>query len=144
MNSLRSGSNNLNVFKFDLPRGKGIYKIIQWPRNLFRKIKWAYQRVTKGYCDYDVYSLDVFYANLFVVSLRELAEKENGYPAIYDIKYKDLTSEEKLHIWKDKINSIADNFVIDEERYFISKAEYVDKFNRGFKKLNESFTDLWW
>ena len=78
------------------------------------------------------------------MSLRELAEKENGYPGIYEIKYKDLTSEEKLRVWKDKINSIADNFVIDEEKYFISKAEYVDKFKRGFKKLNENFMDLWW
>lgn len=144
MSSSKSGSSQLNIFKLNLHYTRGLRGVIESPRNLFLKLKWAYQRISKGYCDYDVYSLDIFYANLFVESLRELARVELGYPGYYDEKYSNLTSEEKLKIWKDKINLIADSFVIDEEDYFISKNKYVKKFKNGFKMLEENFTELWW
>lgn len=144
MTSSKSGSSQLNIFKLNLHYIRGLRGVIESLRNLFLKLKWAYQRIVKGYCDYDVYSLDIFYANLFVESLRELARVELGYPGYYDEKYSNLTSEEKLKIWKDKINLIADSFVIDEEDYFIFRNRYVEKFKNGFKMLEENFTELWW
>ena len=144
MSSSKSGSSQLNIFKLNLHYIRGLRGVIESLRNLFLKLKWAYQRIVKGYCDYDVYSLDIFYANLFVESLRELARVELGYPGYYDEKYSNLKSEEKLKIWKDKINLIADSFVIDEEDYFISRNRYVEKFKNGFKMLEENFTELWW
>ena len=140
----KSISSKLNIFRLNLHCARGLRRFIELPQNLFLKLKWAYQRISKGYCDYDVYSLDIFYANLFVESLRELARVEVGYPGYYDEKYSNLTSEEKLQLWKDKINLIADSFVIDEEDYFISRNKYVKKFKNGFKMLEENFTELWW
>lgn len=56
-------------------------------RLFFRRFKWAYQRATRGYCDFDIWEMDSFYLNLFRESLHELANTTNGYPS-------DMTFEE--------------------------------------------------
>lgn len=70
----------LSVFKFY----KGWYKfpssIFQHIKNFFKKIKFAYQRITKGYCDYDLYELDQYYKKLMYSTLIDFAKNTNSYP----------------------------------------------------------------
>lgn len=54
-----------------------------WGKNLgifFRQFKWAYQRITKGYCDFDWYDLDTYLAQLMANAIDDLAEYGMGYP----------------------------------------------------------------
>ena len=54
-----------------------------WPSNFrvfFRQFKWAYQRITKGYCDFDYWDWDTWMSQLIAQSLKELADKTHGYP----------------------------------------------------------------
>lgn len=44
---------------------------------LFRKIKYCWQRITKGYCGYDLIDLNDYYAQIIVDSLIEF--KDSGY-----------------------------------------------------------------
>ena len=57
--------------------------ISNWPRNFrlfFRQFKWAYQRITRGYCDADTYDLDSYYLDLFHATINHLADTTHGYP----------------------------------------------------------------
>lgn len=54
-----------------------------WGKNMrifFRQFKWAYQRITKGYCDCDWYDLDTYLAQLMADTIDDLAEYGIGYP----------------------------------------------------------------
>lgn len=54
-----------------------------WGKNIgifFRQFKWAYQRITKGYCEYDWIDLDKYLAQLMADTIDELAEYGIGYP----------------------------------------------------------------
>ena len=58
-----------------------------YPRNLwynikhfFRTIKWGWQRATRGYSDYDIWDLDVYYSNIMIASLSQFRAEAIGYP----------------------------------------------------------------
>ena len=72
--------NKLNVFKY------GIYSW-KYPRNwfsnigmFFRNLKRAKDRATKGFCDWDIWDLDVWLLELLPASLKEFKDKTQGYP----------------------------------------------------------------
>ena len=70
----------MNVFKIKLGVHhfpKGIFPKIKL---FFKKIKWAYQRITRGFCDYDLYELDEFYKKLISNTLYEFAKKIDCNP----------------------------------------------------------------
>lgn len=72
--------NNLNVFKnpklpLKYPSNWGA--II---RTFFRSFKWAYQRVTRGFADYDVWDFDSFLLNILANGLEHLADTTMSYP----------------------------------------------------------------
>lgn len=93
--------NDLNVFNI-----KWLYRWrnpLNWPRNIkiiFRSFKMAYQRVTKGYCDWDIYDLDWYYSRLIGHSLKELGDITISHP--YNIKYED---------WKKMLGELGDQFL---------------------------------
>lgn len=94
-----------------------------WPRNVkyfFRTLKYAYQRITKGYCDSDLWSLDMYYAKLISTSLKEFADITHSYPY-------NSTPEE----WKEELLKIAECFENSIE------PEEVDKYFEQYLELRE-------
>ena len=72
--------NSLNVF--NNPYYKWRYPSC-WLKNirmLLHSIKYAYQRVTKGYANCDTFDLDNYYLNIFTGTLNHLADNHWGYP----------------------------------------------------------------
>ena len=54
-----------------------------WPANFrmfFRQFKWAYQRVTKGYCDFDYWDMDTHLSYLIPDMLERFIKDGHGYP----------------------------------------------------------------
>lgn len=75
-----------------------------WLRNIkqfFRNIKWAYQRITKGYCDYDLWSIDNWISKLMHDALIEFESNCHGFP----IEFENDKSE-----WNRILLSMADYF----------------------------------
>ena len=63
---------NTNVFKFGYyPCGR-VKNIFHNIKNFFRTLKWAWQRAVNGYCDFDLYDLDIYHTNMMIKALREL------------------------------------------------------------------------
>ena len=53
-------------------------------KQFFRNIKYAYQRITKGYCDQDKWNLNTYLSNLLYLSLTDLSEHHCGFPTSYE------------------------------------------------------------
>lgn len=69
----------LNVWKF-LNDGNIFRRI----GGFFNKVKYARDRARKGFCDYDLCDLDIFFVDLIIRALEEHKEFALGYP---DSKY---------------------------------------------------------
>lgn len=92
--------NNLNVFNTHWSPWK--YPS-NWARNIrvfFRQFKWAYQRATRGFCDYDYWDLDIYLSELMAQSIKELAEKTHSYPGTEEFP--------TYESWRDYLYKIAD------------------------------------
>ena len=47
---------------------------------VFRKLKWKFQKMKKGYCDQDIWGMDYWFFEQFPKMLRELRETKHGVP----------------------------------------------------------------
>ena len=72
--------NNLNVFNTHWCPWKYPSNWIKNSRLFFRQFKWAYQRVTRGFCDFDVWDLDTYLSQLLSQSIEHLAKTSHSYP----------------------------------------------------------------
>ena len=118
-------------------------------KRLPRQLKWAKQRVTKGYCCSDWYDMDSWFAHVVADMFDEYAENTCSYP--WEINnpddWEDILKEMATHLRNAGIEEIA------EERYSHmadSKAkireqnkwrkEELHKFCELFEKY---YFDLW-
>lgn len=116
----------LNVFEYGIDN----WKPRQWFHNIrqfFRNIRFAWQRATKGYCDWDTWDLDTFYTNLLIDSLQKFRKEANGHPMY-------LQSIEAWHEILDEIilllKQYAEEAPIEEENeYETAYYEYLKKSN---------------
>lgn len=105
-----------------------------WFRNVklfFRQIKWAWQRATRGYCDWDVWDLEAFYLPLMRDSINKLAEVSHGYPATNDWTYDSWTAY--LKTLADALNDcMADSAELNQywsdfDKMLTNEQEYSDE-----------------
>lgn len=140
-------------------------------RLFFRQFKWAYQRATRGYCDYDVWDLDSYYLDLFFVTLNHLADTAYGYPGTKEFPtYEDwqrALKEMAWHFfkanesndyfphpaedkWWEAVKNDSEPWSRDDEN---SKAMLAESYvlaskrdielKKGLEKLNKVFRHLW-
>ena len=89
--------NNLNILRYGYTKD-----IISNIKQFFRNIRYAYQRITKGYCDADLWNLDGYYSEFFYCTLNELADISHGWPQSEKFpRYED---------WQKYIREMANHF----------------------------------
>lgn len=145
----RNPQDGLNVFKkieYKWLSPRGFYENI---KNFFRKIKWAYQRIVRGYADIDLWNFDIYLSNLMYVALNDLANNSYGFPGTepYDTPEK----------WKNFLTELADHFfysqpengsdeeqkqwnAYDEMNSWISR-DYTEPDSNGFYVLKTDYKD---
>ena len=118
-------------------------------RNICNIVKWSYQRVTRGYCDADIWNLDNYFLEMIPGTLELLSDKTDSYPS-------DIT--ECCGEWKSLLTKVAHCFIqanIRRERsdrydlYSVKDRlkclEESDELMReGLRLLGRIFWDLWW
>lgn len=72
--------NKLNVFNQSYSPWRYPSNWIRNMRLFGRQFKWAYQRITRGFCDYDVWDLDSHLSELLIQTIKQLAKTSHGYP----------------------------------------------------------------
>ncbi len=146
----------LNCFKYGYCSWKNPRNWFHNIKNFFVTLKYARQRAVKGYCDYDLWDLDIFYRNLLIESLKDFKKRQCGYPS-------NMKSEEE---WSDYLNKMIEHFEksktwwerddqIDEEmdnanamiEYLTHERELEEEtkehLKQGFEMLSKHFNSLW-
>lgn len=135
----------MNVFKFSYYPWRYIRN---WGHNFkqfFINIKWAFQRATRGYCDFDLWDLDYFYTKLFIDTLKNFSEKNQGIPNAF---YNKDDEQASVNAWSDYIMDMREDFVktlealeADTPEEWEEKSASIDD---GLNKLKKVYYDLWW
>lgn len=113
-------------------------------RQLLRLPKYGWQRITRGYCDYDTWNLDSYYSNLISSSIMYLREHTHGYPVEFQ------TFEE----WQDTLFNIAKNLsesnidVLDLKDWTVEKHDKLEatrkaQQNYALDLLKKYYDNLW-
>ena len=141
--------NKLNVFSgcfYKSPRF--------WLKNIkmfFRCIKWSYQRITRGYCDADLWDYFTYHSELIIQSLTSFVNNHNGFPTYLN----DDTKIENDEQWVIYLTEIVNHFktaMIYEDFYdelgnlqaYKDASDKEDaEFALGFKMLENVYRNLW-
>jgi len=125
----------------------------EYVQDVCRKIKWFYQRGTRGYSDRDTWSLDWHLCEYMGNALRELAENVHGVPG-FDIGRHPLSENPNdwefltIEEWRATILYIADTFDLGRkiQDYDVpgDKMEAAMlRFQHGMRMFTEYFFNLW-
>ena len=109
----------LSVFKHYTP-----YQVIRHPINTLKDIKYtlrdAWQRMTKGYCCYDIWGLSEWFLNIMPEMLEELRTTCHGYPG-----FEPFDTPEK---WDEHLRDLVARFTALQEENWEKRNEYTEEF----------------
>ena len=115
----------MNILK-NYPYAKRYYLTHPWKivSQTFRNIKFAWQRITKGYCEYDYWDIDCYLLKLLPELFDDFRKNLHGYPCSF-------TEEE----W--------DNFLLKEviEPLRNARDDQNVEINEFEEKVNDYFKD---
>jgi hypothetical protein len=132
-----------NVLKPDFPAFRPWKRY--WWRSVFlyrRNLRWAYQRVTRGWAQCDAWSMDYFLSPVIAEMARRL--KNGPCPGEPGESF-----EESQKKWDAILDQIADGF---DAGYKISDMKWEDekerrllqkKFDAGFRLFHKWYFSLW-
>ena len=93
-----------------------------------------YQRITKGYCESDLFSLDEHLLDLLPAMIRDFRDNIYSYPGEYGFEG-----------WKNYLTEMANHFEMAhtwfDEEPDIYKNEYTDEF-REAARMDPKFPDI--
>lgn len=91
------------------------------------KIRECYQRIKRGWCDSDVFSIDNWFESVIVDMLKQLKETKHGYPC-------DMTAEQ----WDKELDRMIYCFTEMQEDKCSEKNEYEEEYiqQMGFKQVD--------
>lgn len=137
----------MNVFKMYYYRKRFIFKNI---KQFLHNLKYAWQRITRGYADCDVYNLDWFLEQVLKGALIKLANTTHSYPDAY----------ENLESWQEDLKRISklvglsnvddrlsecydEDMCLNKEKYMSLIEECVNYRNEIFDWLKLNINHLW-
>lgn len=127
---MKKEKNRLSVFNTDWCPWK---YLSNWPRNVrlfFRQFKWAYQRVTRGFCDFDTWDLDTYFSMFLADSIKHLADNTHSYPGT-----EEFPTYESWHDYLYKISDLL-NYSLGELPNEYEEAWLKKWENKGLDFIN--------
>ena len=124
MKKVNDKFNNRNVFKLYPHNWKRPSNWWDNIKDFFRGFKYAYQRATKGYCDYDLFSIYDWFLEMFPNMLKEFSDGTHGYP--WDMEEKE---------WG--------KYLVEMGEHFLNACkEYEDSSPEARKEYDELYEDF--
>ena len=132
--------------------GKEPWKI---PKVIFRNIKYSWQRISKGYCDKDLWSIDYWFMNIIPEMLQEFKNKKQGSPGVLgqdyinedgircnDMCHKEWDSilEEMIFLFREMNSETCQRKNIYEKEVCDYREECK---NKAFNLFSKCFYHLW-
>ena len=132
------------------------WRVLDLLKQIRKDIKWSHQRIWKGYCDYDLYSIYDWFLEIMPSMLGEYKQKRHGSPAgkNEEIQSMFLTEEERDNATHAEWDNTLDRMVfllheMEEKRnpYADEYFGMVDKYREGPTKLPDGcvsyrYTDI--
>ena len=116
--------NNRNVFKLYPHNWKRPSNWWDNIKDFFRGFKYTYQRATKGYCDYDLFSISDWFLEMFPNMLKEFSNGTHSYP--WDMEEKE---------WR--------KYLVEMREHFLNACkEYEDSSPEARKEYDELYKDF--
>ena len=116
--------NNRNVFKLYPHNWKRPSNWWDNIKDFFRGFKYTYQRATKGYCDYDLFSISDWFLEMFPNMLKEFSDGTHSYPW-------DMEENE----WR--------KYLVEMREHFLNACkEYEDSSPEARKEYDELYKDF--
>ena len=116
--------NNRNVFKLYPHNWKRPSNWWENIKDFFRGFKYTYQRATKGYCDYDLFSISDWFLEMFPNMLKEFSNGTYSYP--WDMEEKE---------WR--------KYLVEMREHFLNACkEYEDSSPEARKEYDELYKDF--
>lgn len=112
--------------------------------NWFSEVKWAYQRVVRGYDERAYWDLDEYLAEIILPVLKKFKAQANGCPpGLYDKSLKD-----PYHKWRHTLDEIIKGFEAHKKIGVIDyQPQDFEKLNkqklRGLYLFSRYYGDLW-
>lgn len=119
-----------------------LYRCFPYPARRFwknipfmiRAFRRMYDRITKGYCESDLFDLDEHLLDLLSAMIRDLRDNLHSYPDEYGFEG-----------WKDYLTEMANHFEMAhawfDEEPDIYKNKYTEEF-REMTRMNPKFPDI--
>ncbi len=116
---------------------------IDFPRDLYYNIKYAYQRVVRGWSDRDTWSIDNHLATIIPEMMRHLKKTKHGIPArCFDEPYSDTWSKEAEEKAIAKWDEVLDTIIYTFDTYkLMSEHNLIMVKNEEEKKSMQEFCD---
>lgn len=133
----------LKIYRFFL-------HIVEFPEDSCRQIKWAYQRVVRGWDDRACWSIDHYLCKIMIPILKQYKKGLHGYPALV-MKNSDKldkhgnpteeTDELCEKRWKEIIDGLIDMFEVaknvNDKHWFVQDSKtYSKKLSDRHRKIN--------
>ena len=123
--------NKLNVFNQDWCPWRYPSNWIRNARLFCRQFKWAYQRITRGFCDFDYWDFDVYLIRVMAGGLKKLADETHGFPG--NEEFPTYTH------WQQYLYKIVDLLELADNDELPN--EYEEAWMRSFEEHNFDFND---
>ena len=111
------------------------FRPLRWHERAWRKVRYWWQRRTRGFSDDVTWSLDAEIAKFIAPRLKRFKELNNGFPG-------QLTSEK----WDEILDEMiwAFEFHASEESSWNQDSELYKRAQKGLKLFGYWFPHLWW
>lgn len=123
--------NDLNIWR----TRESTHYILRHPivsiKRIFKTFKWAWQRTTKGFSDFDTWGLDNYLFHLLPDMLDALAESSHGYPEVIGSNLSEEDSADCVKFrngeeWQAYLHEIAQHFRNADEGQSPEQNEFSD------------------
>ena len=122
------------------------------PGLVFRNIKYSFQRVIKGYCDKDLWSIDCSFMNLMPDMLQQFKDTKHGSPSCLGTEYMDeqgISCNDECHAEWDKIlddmiflfREMNEETCQKENPYQAEHEDILHKFEEKYGMFGEKLED---
>lgn len=116
-------------------------------KDVFRKIRWAYQRVVRGYDDTAYWNLDYYIARIALPVLKSYKTDKMGFMSNHEYEG-DNPMDEGWHT-EESQNELFDkmifamNSIVEDDMDMDDPVAYEEKINDGCRLFGEYFRGLW-
>lgn len=121
-------------------------EIIMKIKDLLLEVKWAYQRVVRGWDDRVVWSVDCWLNGIMPSILTRLQEDKLGTPSVFFADLQNVTEQDEVEarkLWQLELQKMIDGFKASQDlidlKYDWKDPSQKDKLEKTFNEGMESF-----